>query len=96
MYIEVIDSLEGQLTGTVNCRPNELEFGKMILDALSKKVGRVIYDSVPTGVAVSNAMHHGGPYPATTDSRFTAVGGHAVYRWVRPLCLQNVPDWWFE
>lgn len=94
--VKVIDCLEGQLTGTLNCKSEEVELGKLVFELLSKKVGRLIYNGVPTGVSVSNAMHHGGPYPATTDSRFTSVGGHAVHRWVRPICLQNVPKNWLE
>ncbi|MFZ9047147.1 MAG: aldehyde dehydrogenase (NADP(+)), partial [Cyclobacteriaceae bacterium] len=90
--VKVIGSLDGQLTGTLNCRENEIEFAQVISNALAQKVGRLIYQGVPTGVSVSNAMHHGGPYPASTDARFTAVGGHAINRWVRPLCLQNVPE----
>lgn len=87
----VIGSLEGQLTGTLNCGKEEVEFAQVVSKALAQKVGRLVFQGVPTGVAVSEAMHHGGPYPASTDSRYTAVGGHAIYRWVRPLCLQNVP-----
>lgn len=90
--VGVIDSLEGQLTGTLNCQEDEIEFAQVISNALAKKVGRLIFQGVPTGVTVSEAMHHGGPYPASSDSRFTAVGGHAIYRWLRPLCLQNVPE----
>lgn len=95
--VKVIQSLEGQLTGTLNCKKEEVEFAKLVIDLLSQKVGRIIFQGVPTGVTVSNAMHHGGPYPATSDSRFTAVGGHAVNRWVRPICLQNVPkEFWID
>ncbi|MGB5376530.1 MAG: aldehyde dehydrogenase (NADP(+)), partial [Muriicola sp.] len=47
---------------------------------------------VPTGVEVCASMHHGGPYPSTTDSRFTAVGDDAIKRWLRPVCYQNCPD----
>jgi NADP-dependent aldehyde dehydrogenase len=90
--IKIIESLEGQLTGTLNCSEEEVQFARAVINSLSMKVGRIIFQGVPTGVAVSESMHHGGPYPASTDSRFTAVGGHAIYRWVRPLCLQNVPD----
>ena len=53
--------------------------------------GRIIFNNVPTGVEVCSSMVHGGPYPASTDSRFTAVGIHSVKRWVRPICLQNCP-----
>lgn len=94
--VKVIEGLEGQLTGTINCDEEEKEFAQTIMEVLVPKVGRLIFKGVPTGVTVSEAMHHGGPYPATTDSRFTAVGGHAVYRWVRSVCFQNVPDQWVE
>jgi alpha-ketoglutaric semialdehyde dehydrogenase len=59
---------------------------------LQNRVGRLIFNGVPTGVEVCASMLHGGPYPASSDSRFTAVGTHAVYRWVRPLSYQNWPD----
>ncbi len=91
--IKVIESLNGQLTGTLNCKEEETEFATAVLNALSLKVGRLIFQGVPTGVAVSESMHHGGPYPACTDSRFTAVGGDSIKRWLRPLCLQNIPNY---
>ena len=55
-------------------------------------MGRIIFNSVPTGVEVCHAMVHGGPFPASTDSRFTSVGTSAIQRWVRPVCYQNWPD----
>ena len=55
------------------------------------KVGRIIINQYPTGVEVCPSMHHGGPYPASSDSRFTAVGIHAIDRWVRPVSYQNWP-----
>ena len=89
---EVIENLEGQLTATVIVEPNDtLQLNKLV-DALSYKVGRIIYNGVPTGVEVCNAMQHGGPYPATTDARFTSVGTAAIYRWVRPICYQSFPE----
>jgi len=54
--------------------------------------GRLILNGVPTGVEVCHSMHHGGPYPASTDSRFTSVGADAIRRFARPLCYQNWPD----
>ncbi|MEZ5163653.1 MAG: hypothetical protein R2688_07860 [Fimbriimonadaceae bacterium] len=56
------------------------------------KVGRVLYNGFPTGVEVGHAMQHGGPYPASSDSRFTSVGSAAIYRWLRPVCYQNAPE----
>ena len=87
----VILKLEGQLTGTILAE-NELENYSEIVDALQNRVGRIIFNGVPTGVEVCNAMVHGGPYPASTDSRFTAVGVNSIKRWVRPVCFQNWPD----
>ncbi|WP_242158667.1 aldehyde dehydrogenase (NADP(+)) [Aestuariivivens sediminis] len=89
--LEVINNLEGQLTGTIIAE--EEEYGELyeVVDALENRVGRLIFNGVPTGVEVCPSMHHGGPYPASTDSRFTAVGTHAIKRWVRPLCYQSFP-----
>jgi len=89
---EIISNLEGQLTGTILAENNELKNYQEIICALQNRVGRLIYNGVPTGVEVSSAMQHGGPYPASTDSRFTAVGVHSIKRWVRPITFQNWPD----
>jgi NADP-dependent aldehyde dehydrogenase len=56
------------------------------------KAGRIIINAVPTGVEVTAAMNHGGPYPATSDSKFTSVGTQAIYRFTRPVCYQNFPE----
>lgn len=90
--IQIIEGLEGQLTGTVILEDDEFEPMKEVIDALQYRVGRLIYNGVPTGVEVCSAMHHGGPYPATTDSRFTAVGIQSIRRWVRPITYQNFPN----
>ena len=87
----IISKLEGQLTGTILAE-NELASYTKIINALQNRVGRIIFNGVPTGVEVCNAMVHGGPYPASTDSRFTAVGVNSIKRWVRPFCYQNWPD----
>ncbi len=87
----IILRLEGQLTGTILAE-NELDNYSEIVDALQNRVGRIIFNGVSTGVEVCNAMVHGGPYPASTDSRFTAVGVNSIKRWVRPVCFQNWPD----
>jgi 2,5-dioxopentanoate dehydrogenase len=58
---------------------------------LPEKAGRIVWNSYPTGVEVSPSMHHGGPYPATTDSRFTSVGTAAIQRFARPVCYQGLP-----
>ncbi|WP_445725536.1 aldehyde dehydrogenase (NADP(+)) [Flavobacterium sp.] len=87
----VISNLEGQLTGTILAE-NELENYGNIIDTLQNRVGRIIFNGVPTGVEVCSAMVHGGPYPASTDSRFTAVGVNSIKRWVRPFCYQSWPN----
>ncbi len=89
---EVINHLEGQLTGTVLGELNELQKFNTVVDALQNRVGRIIFNGVPTGVEVCPAMLHGGPYPSSTDSRFTAVGVHSVKRWVRPFSFQSWPN----
>jgi len=55
-------------------------------------VGRLLFNGFPTGIEVCAAMHHGGPYPATTDPHFTSIGTAAIYRFVRPVCYQGFPD----
>ncbi len=87
----IINGLEGQLTGTLIADDNEADNYPEIIAALQNRVGRVIYNGVPTGVEVCPSMVHGGPYPASTDSRFTAVGIHSIKRWARPFCYQDWP-----
>ena len=88
----IISKLEGQLTGTVIAENEEASKYSSIIDALQNRVGRMIYNGVPTGVEVCPSMVHGGPYPASTDSRFTAVGIHSIKRWVRPFSYQDWPN----
>lgn len=88
----VIDHTHGQLTATLVADDSEIQKNRNILDALMEKAGRLIINGVPTGVEVCPAMQHGGPYPATTDSRFTSVGTDAIKRFVRPVAFQNFPD----
>ncbi|WP_430408665.1 aldehyde dehydrogenase (NADP(+)) [Kordia sp.] len=89
---EIIANLEGQLTGTIISEENEVATYQHIVNALSQRVGRILFNGVPTGVEVAPAMLHGGPYPASTDSRFTAVGRDAIKRWVRPFSYQDWPN----
>ncbi|MES2696983.1 MAG: aldehyde dehydrogenase (NADP(+)) [Verrucomicrobiota bacterium] len=85
-------ALEGQLTATLHGTEADLTAAADLLDILARKVGRIVINGFPTGVEVSPAMHHGGPYPATTDVRFTSVGTAAIQRFARPICYQNLPD----
>ncbi|WP_224751173.1 aldehyde dehydrogenase (NADP(+)) [Mucilaginibacter pankratovii] len=86
---EVVGYLHGQLTATIMAEREELALYKPIIDKLSNLAGRVILNGPPTGVEVGNAMQHGGPFPATSDSRFTSVGTGAIKRFVRPVAWQN-------
>ncbi|MDQ3623447.1 MAG: aldehyde dehydrogenase (NADP(+)) [Verrucomicrobiota bacterium] len=83
--------LEGQLTATLHAQPEELGAAADLLALLERKAGRVVVNGFPTGVEVCASMNHGGPYPATTDVRFTSVGTAAMQRFVRPVCFQNFP-----
>ena len=89
---EVISKLEGQLTGTVIATNDEVSEYSNVVSALQNRVGRIIFNGVPTGVEVCPSMVHGGPYPASTDSRFTAVGVNSIKRWVRPFSYQDWPN----
>jgi 2,5-dioxopentanoate dehydrogenase len=84
--------LGGQLTASVFCSDEETAMLSGLLQLLRTKVGRVIFNGVPTGVTVCPSMQHGGCYPSTTDSRFTAVGIDAMKRFLRPVTYQNLPE----
>lgn len=85
----VLDYVGGQLTLSVMAGDNELADYKTLLDKAEDITGRILLNGVPTGVEVCAAMQHGGPFPATNDSRFTSVGTSAIRRFVRPLSWQN-------
>jgi len=89
--VEIIEGLEGQLTGTILAEEEDYANLSEIVDALQNRVGRIIFNGVPTGVEVCDSMTHGGPYPASSDSRFTAVGTGSIKRWVRPFSFQAFP-----
>lgn len=84
--------MPGQLTATIIGEDDELVQYADFIQLVTEKVGRVIINGVPTGVEVCPSMQHGGPFPATTDSRFTSVGTDAIKRFVRPVSFQNFPD----
>ncbi|HYE97068.1 MAG TPA: aldehyde dehydrogenase (NADP(+)) [Rubricoccaceae bacterium] len=88
----VAASLEGQLTATVHGTAADLEAHAGSLAALEGRVGRVVFNGVPTGVEVGHATVHGGPFPATSDGRSTSVGTRALSRWVRAVCWQDAPE----
>ena len=88
--LAVAAASEGQLTATIHAEPGEA------IDDLVQLVGgrvwRIVFNGYPTGVEVSHAMEHGGPFPATSDGRSTSVGTRAIYRFVRPVCYQGFAD----
>lgn len=86
------ESLQGQLTASIHGTTKDFAEFSALLDLLQHKAGRLIMNGFPTGVEVCPAMHHGGPYPATTDSRCTSVGTEAMKRFLRPVCYQNCPQ----
>lgn len=88
----VVTHAHGQLTASVIGEENELAQHTNLLNTIIDKAGRLIINGVPTGVEVNPSMQHGGPFPSTTDSRFTSVGTDAIKRFVRPVAFQNFPD----
>jgi NADP-dependent aldehyde dehydrogenase len=89
--IAVARHLEGQLTATLLMEKEDVELARRLLPVLERKAGRILANGFPTGVEVSYAMVHGGPYPATSDSRSTSVGAMAIERFLRPVCYQDLP-----
>jgi alpha-ketoglutaric semialdehyde dehydrogenase len=90
--LEIARSLEGQLTASVHGTEADLEEYTDLISILETKVGRLIFNGFSTGVEVCPSMVHGGPYPATSDGRSTAVGTRAITRFSRLVCFQNFPD----
>lgn len=90
--LAVAAGLEGQLTATVHAEESDYQVAAELLPVLELKAGRILFNGWPTGVEVGHAMVHGGPYPATSDSRTTSVGARAIERFLRPVCYQDVPD----
>lgn len=89
---ELAAALPGQLTAGIHGEAADADDARELLEVLAAKAGRVLWGGFPTGVEVAHAMQHGGPYPATTDSRSTSVGTAAVERFLRPVTYQNVPE----
>ncbi|WP_020422619.1 aldehyde dehydrogenase (NADP(+)) [Amycolatopsis sp. ATCC 39116] len=87
----VVRALEGQLTATVHAVESDEPLAAALLPVLERKAGRILFNGWPTGVEVGHAMVHGGPFPATSDSRTTSVGSLAIERFLRPVAYQDVP-----
>ena len=88
----ILTQIKGQLTLSIHAAAEDNPQAKTLLPYAVAKAGRVLFSGVPTGVAVNASMQHGGPYPASSDSRFTAVGDAAIMRWLRPICYQDCPE----
>jgi NADP-dependent aldehyde dehydrogenase len=89
--LKVARHVEGQLTATVHATGADRALAAALLPILERKAGRILFNGYPTGVEVAHAMVHGGPFPATSDSRSTSVGASAIDRFLRPVCYQNLP-----
>lgn len=85
-------SMEGHLTATIHGTEQDLLEHAELVRILERKVGRIVFNGFPTGIEVCTAIHHGGPYPATTHSHFTSIGPFAIYRFTKPVCFQDFPD----
>ena len=90
--LEAARDLEGHLTATIHGTEQDLREFSDLVAILENKVGRLVINGFPTGVEVSHAMVHGGPYPSTSDGRSTSVGSQAIFRFSRPICYQDFPD----
>jgi len=87
--VEVAKHLEGQLTSTLMATDKDVRENEELVESVKNICGRFILNGVPTGVEVCLSMHHGGPYPATTDSRYSSVGADGIKRFARPVAFQN-------
>ena len=85
-------AMRGQLTATLLASQGDLQSHRKLIERLEEKAGRLLVNGYPTGVEVSDAIVHGGPWPATSDARGTSVGTLAIDRFLRPVCYQNYPD----
>jgi NADP-dependent aldehyde dehydrogenase len=90
--LEAARRLHGHLTATVHATDADLAANRDLVAILARKAGRLLLNGVPTGVEVAHAMHHGGPWPASSDPRATYVGAAAILRFARPVCWQDFPD----
>jgi len=90
--LEAISHFKGQLTCSLMAEESEVKQHTEIVNRLAQISGRFILNGVPTGVEVCPSMHHGGPFPATADAKFTSVGRHSILRFVRPQSFQGWPD----
>ena len=90
--LDIVPGMGGQLTASIFAEPDELEQNQDLIEAFEARVGRLILNQYTIGLHICDAIIHGGPYPATSDSRGTSVGTLAINRFIRPVCYQGYPD----
>ncbi len=90
--MQFTQTLAGNLTASIHPEEADLDLSAQLAQTLAHKVGRLIYNQMPTGVEVCASMNHGGPFPASTNIRTTSVGSEAIKRFQRPICYQNMPN----
>ena len=90
--LRIAEHVEGQLTVTLQIEAADHADAKRLLPVLERKAGRILVNGFPTGVEVSHAMVHGGPFPSTSNAMFTSVGASAIDRFLRPVSYQDFPD----
>lgn len=89
--LALAEGLAGQLTATIHAQDEDRDLALALVEVLENKAGRIVFNGYPTGVEISPAMVHGGPFPATTDARSSSVGATAIRRFLRPVCYQDCP-----
>ena len=90
--LAVTEKIHGQLTATLLATSTDLAENKALVSLIGTKCGRIIFNNFPTGVEVCKSMHHGGPFPSSSNNQYTSVGSDSIKRFVRPLSFQNWPD----
>ena len=90
--MQFTELLAGNLTASIHAIDEDITLSTTLARSLAHKVGRLIYNQMPTGVEVCASMNHGGPFPASTNIRTTSVGSEAIKRFQRPICYQNMPQ----
>ncbi len=91
-FVAIAERLEGSLSASVHGTEEDLHEHRELIEVLRRKAGRLIFNGYPVGLEICHAIHHGGPYPATTHAYFTSIGTRAIQRFVRPVCYQDWPD----
>jgi NADP-dependent aldehyde dehydrogenase len=91
--LKVLEAVGGSLTVTLWGFEKEAQLSAVLIHAAMSIAGRILFSGVPTGVAVTEAQQHGGPWPASTRPESTSVGDAALTRFLRPVCLQDAPHW---